>query len=125
MTEPCSEGETLGKILARVSGHLDALAAQVFTIEQAVGATVLRSGNTSGATITEIQGLDFLRQSLEDMALLMHLLNKREKALNSGDSDLQRIAQRLKLNSTQKLLRSDVCKKRQIETETSGELDLF
>ncbi|QJF51175.1 hypothetical protein [Roseobacter ponti] len=125
MTEPCSEGETVGKILARVSGHLDALAAQVFTIEQAVGATVLRSGNTSGATITEIQGLDFLRQSLEDMALLMHLLNKREQAQNSGDSDLQRIAQRLKLNSTQKLLSSEVCQNRQIETETSGELDLF
>lgn len=125
MTEPGSDRETVGKILARVSGHLDSLAAQVFTIEQAVGATVSRSGNTSGAAITELQGLDFLRQSLEDTALLMHLLNKREQAQGSGGSDLSGIAKRLKLNSTQKLLNNNDCQKHQSETSTSGELDLF
>ncbi|WP_299508482.1 hypothetical protein [uncultured Roseobacter sp.] len=111
-------------ILKRVSAYLDKLAGQVFDLEETIGHAVREGKASDPQTITKLQTLDFLRQSLEDLALMTLLLGSSEKAkLASGD--LQKVGEKLKLQATQTLLDGYQHHSFGEKSDAFGDLDLF
>ena len=104
------------QILRRISDHLDQLAEEVHAIEHALGAEVSNLSRES-STIKRLQRLDFLRQSLEDTALLMHFL-----ATEQPDQAQPDIARKLRLDTTRALMATDAAAG---EAPGLGEVDLF
>ena len=111
-------------VLKRLSAYLDKLAAQVFDLEDTVGQTVNNRNETNSETITNLQALDFLRQSLEDLALMTLLLATSDKTcLNS--KEINDVGKKLKLKTTRSLLEGQGSQYSSREIETRGDLDLF
>ena len=111
-------------VLKRLSAYLDKLAAQVFDLEDTVGQTVNNRNETNSETITNLQALDFLRQSLEDLALMTLLLATSDKTcLNSNE--INDVGKKLKLKTTRSLLAGQDSQYSSRESETRGDLDLF
>ena len=62
--------------LGNLSQHLDALSGKIFTIEEVLGTDLFsNSSDQTTVPITTLQSLDFVRQSLEDCALLTHFIS--------------------------------------------------
>ena len=114
----------LAGVLKQISAHLDTLAANVFSIEEAVAETVSNARTTTRGSISDLQKLDFLRQSLEDTALLLHLLSHQQHMSGTALGEVCCIASKLKLNTTQALL-SFSSEQATQKAEVSGDLDLF
>lgn len=112
----------LSKVLEKLSAHLDYLSGQVFNVEQELGEMVAGGDGLPSRSITKLQSLDFTRQSLEDCALLLHLLsNNKNTKITIGD-DAETIQRNLKLEKTRNLLIDF----RVIELEDeAGKIDLF
>ncbi|XDB00006.1 hypothetical protein AB1M95_08920 [Sulfitobacter sp. LCG007] len=120
----CESGG-LAHILSRVSRHLDAMAGQVFSLEEAVGRSLPEASNTENSIIRELQTLDLLRQSLEDLALLAHHLHLHSEHLGGDLLPVSQIGQKLRLDSTRTLLHGQTTFSFEREDETLGDLDLF
>lgn len=110
----------LNEFLGDFSGQLDRIASKVFHVEEAIASLISESARTDYLTITRLQSLDYIRQSLEDLALLSHLL--RAQNLNAK-IEVNDLVPRLKLNETAKLLESK--KKYCSPAQSDGDFDLF
>ena len=108
--------------LEKLSTHLDSLAGQIFSVEEALGQVLTVDTQTSNSLITKFQSLDFTRQSLEDCALLVHLLSKNDEIATMHLDDTTQACAKLKLDVTRSLIatRSDLAQK-----STHGDFDLF
>jgi hypothetical protein len=122
MPEKPADCVTLPTLLQRLSSHLDVLAAQVYDVEEAVGETISLGLLKNNGAINQLQNLDFLRQSLEDLALLTHLLQNENTLTPLGVSETISIQQKLKLNVTQNLLGDQPTTS---STREFGDVDLF
>lgn len=71
----CSSSNELSAVLARLSAHLDKMAGQVHDIEAELGNILLADRSERHISISKIQLLHFIRQSIEDCALLTHYLS--------------------------------------------------
>ncbi|MEM6941809.1 MAG: hypothetical protein AAF509_16990 [Pseudomonadota bacterium] len=107
--------------MRRISAHLDGLAAEAHALEQIVGSGLGPELSTETQSITQLQRLDFLRQSLEDVALLCLLLSDDCAGIVN-----QETVQRVRLESTRALLLGTSTKAIAITAPiNSGDLDLF
>ncbi|TMM54669.1 hypothetical protein [Sulfitobacter sabulilitoris] len=105
----------ISPVLARVSAHLDDLAGQVQSVETTVGSLMI---TPDAQAISQLQTLDYLRQSLEDLARLVGFLGQPD-----ADAAPQRaICAHLRLTSTKLLLQLGT---EDTDTTTSGDFDLF
>lgn len=113
--------------MKRLSGHLDGLASEVHRVEHAIGEDMFPSQVIGGAAITQLQSLDYLRQSLEDLALLTHFLgqNDVEGDGRSGWQDPARVSGQLRLHSTRALFGAARQDSGVRATGVVGEVDLF
>lgn len=116
--------EPVSRVIERLSTYLDRLAGQVFELENTVSRTVRERKASDPSTITNLQGLDFLRQSLEDLALMTHFLSKQEK-LRFTAAELQDFSAKLKLKATQSLLHGEENNHFGEGQGSTGDLDLF
>lgn len=116
--------EPVSKVIERLSTYLDRLAGQVFELENTVSRTVGEQKASDPSTITNLQSLDFLRQSLEDLALMTHLLSKHGK-LRLSVAELQDVSAKLKLKATQSLLQGEESRHFGERLDSTGDLDLF
>ena len=108
-------------VLARMSWHIDALAEEVHAIEHAIGEELTGREGQSTVTIIRLQRLDYLRQSLEDLAQLSLCLSA------SGDEiEAEAAVAKLRLASTRTLLGDPVAADEPpLRKAASGDLDLF
>lgn len=109
----------LAEDLSRLSLHLEGLAEEILALEQAISGPLEGPRMDEGA-IRQVQRLDFVRQSLEDCALLVHLLGR----VAQGQIDRGAVQHRLTLETTRALL---ICPKTAPTPKplAQGEIDLF
>lgn len=111
----------LSGVLKRLSTHLDYLAAEVQAIEHAISDELGASLMIGGDSVLRLQRLDFLRQSLEDLARL----NLSISTQCSGSIDEQ-TSDQLSLSTTKELL--VLAKPKQVDApkfQIQGDVDLF
>lgn len=115
----------LDQMMHRLSTHLDGLAAEVHRVEHAIGESLGRRSDDD-APITQLQSLDYLRQSLEDLSLLTLMLGRRsDLGVLSADEGLQ-ITRKLRLAVTRQILLSlDSPETFGASCRNAGNLDLF
>lgn len=124
MNAPNGSEEPIAVFLTRMSSYLDKLAGQVFDIEETIGQAVERDAVAEPPTITNLQALDFLRQSLEDLALMSTLLgNSAKGAINLAELD--HLSRKLRLKATRSLLTGEEQKDFGANRQTIDDLDLF
>lgn len=123
--EPLPTGHALDQMMQRLSTHLDGLAAEVHRVEHAIGEGLGRHTDDD-APITQLQSLDYLRQSLEDLSLLTLMLGRRcDLGALTGVEGLQ-IARKLRLAVTRQILLSlDPPETFGDDHRNAGNLDLF
>ena len=120
MSEPSAD-VSLERVLQRVSSHLDGLAGEVHALEYVIGEE-LGSGTTHPSSgITRLQRLDFLRQALEDLAILTLAMAGQSKGRMHHAT-----ASKLRLDTTKQLLcaASDGLKQ-PVQKPSNGDVDLF
>ncbi len=122
MNKSAAETLSLTDLLAGVSGQMDSLASEVHQIEHAIGDELVVMSAQGAQTITRLQRLDFLRQSLEDLALLMHFLSKNHDGYVEPG-----IADKLRLDATKALLQERRSARTRFPPDDRilGEVDLF
>ncbi len=111
----------LSATLQKLSAHLDLLASQVFSVEEALGAMLNSGDKNQRISITKFQSLDFTRQSLEDCALMLQILSTDPSAM-TPIKDKSGIRNKLKLDATKDLIARRLD---DLNTASSGDLDLF
>ena len=116
--EGSAPGATLPALMMRISGQLDRLAGETFAIEEALGNELGGAAMAGAGNIMRLQRLDFLRQSLEDLALLTHFVSQRV----SGPIDAE-WRHRVRLDVTRALL--DGSDRELPDAAPGGEVDLF
>lgn len=120
------QSQRLTGLLQKISSHLDILADQTHVIEHAVGQHLCPSMQQQSAAITQLQSLDYLRQSLEDLAILTQLLSRSDCCGDLPAEAINEILNKLNLQDTKAL----VCSKHvsvpfgQGDAK-HGEIDLF
>lgn len=114
-------------VLVGLSSHLDCLAQRICQVEETLGGLFTGSEHLDGRiTISKLQALDFVRQALEDCALLVHYL-----ALEQGSDNIQtlrnsqKLLAELKLEATQSLLTPTVAPAKKQPPVHDGGIDLF
>ena len=119
------QNPSLEEVLSNVSSHLDHLAERIYEIEEALGNS-LASDQTETPSIRKLQSLDFVRQSLEDCALLAHFLSSIAPGNRPSQIDVNEVSDKLKLGATRLLLSpknyDTVSEKRK---SMRGDFDLF
>lgn len=110
----------LNELLGDFSGQLDKIAVQVFHVEEAIAGVLSDGRTTDFSVITKLQSLDYIRQSLEDLALLSYLLKKQGI---KAKIDVQGLVSKLKLEETTRLLEGN--RPHQANGPSFGEIDLF
>jgi hypothetical protein len=123
-----SEGDVaLDVMMNRMADHLDSLAAKVFELEETLGKAMDEQDGPyqDGSTITKLQSLDFLRQSLEDLALLTCFLSKNAANTEMPQYHASTLTNGLKLDVTKKLVQPSAISSGNRSPEGTGELDLF
>ncbi|MEW9921881.1 hypothetical protein AB2B41_19915 [Marimonas sp. MJW-29] len=120
MKEPAPE-LTLGGVLGRLSEYLDGLADEIHAVEFVIGEELGSGLSQATSGITRLQRLDFVRQSLEDLAILTLALSRQSKGdLPPG------IGAQLRLDATRHLLRSKSRSHWAVaQDESLGDVDLF
>ncbi|GFE51778.1 hypothetical protein So717_35310 [Roseobacter cerasinus] len=124
MSPTCRTDEHVSKIQARLSQYLDKLSAQIFDVEETIGQSIGLLQSPDAQTITNLQALDFVRQSLEDLALMLLLLSQSEKSVLNA-SDLCKLSEKLKLEATRAILDGDSKNYSDQTSNTPEDLDLF
>lgn len=109
-------------LLARVSAYLGDLARDVRNVEQVVG--VSTDAPAAPAAIIQVQSLDRLHQSLEDLACLADGLARIERAGWAGLEGLVGVRRNLRLEATRALLDSPGGAT-MARRNPSGDVDLF
>lgn len=117
-----ARGPELRSVLERMSAHLDRLSVQVFDLEKIVATHVTQGGDAGEEAIQEFQTLDFLRQSLEDISILVLLIAKSDP---ETDIVMENLHRKLKLESTKAVLLGADGSGFETETVDPGEMDLF
>ena len=113
-------------ILHRMSRHLDDLAARVYHVEHAIGDEFSTSGPQATATIQRLQTLDLLRQSLEDLSLLVLFVSQTDGIESQNVKGIEKLANRLSLDATKALLTPKFCPARRGTLPfEEGDVDLF
>ena len=90
-------------ILGRLSDHLDMLAGQVLATEEAVGSALREDHARLENAMGRLQSLDYLRQSLEDCAILTLSLAAQQNGEN-GLVSIDQLDPKLRLETTKDLL---------------------
>lgn len=118
---------SIEEMMGRMSDHLDSLACKVFEIEDALGRTLdgQKPNIEDGSAITRLQSLDFLRQSLEDLALMTCLVSKNSKYLHDHKLPVERICAGLKLDTTRFVVIGKDTADKEKTSQNTGEFDLF
>ncbi|WP_299507980.1 hypothetical protein [uncultured Roseobacter sp.] len=124
MQSETSQLDPMPAIVGRLSCYLDKLAGQVFDIEETICQALADSTESSKNTITDLQALDFLRQSLEDLALMTLLLSERD-GKDLGAKGLHGVSDKLKLRTTRSLLEGKEPSIFGAEEHTLGDIDFF
>lgn len=124
MTVPPQVALTAEALLSRLSDHLDGLAADVHRVEQVVSGHATTARPTASA-IVQLQSLDHLRQSLEDLSLLTLFLARPDSDGRSGLSNPACIRDRLRLGCTRALFDAPLPVTEQPSLAQSGDIDLF
>lgn len=119
-----SEAELAQEILKRTALYLDKLAGHVFDIEETVGNSIAAKEASDEETIKNLQVLDFLRQSMEDLALMAIILSD-PKTRPLDEETVKAASSKLRLKST-RLVLCDIQSER-VDTlqENTGDIDLF
>lgn len=124
MSRMFGPGEQVSTIQQRLSQYLDRLSAQVFDVEQTIGHALGTAPSPDAQTITNLQALDFVRQSLEDLALMLLLLSQSGKSvLDAGE--LCQLSEKLKLEATRAILDGSTGDQVDKHASVSDNLDLF
>lgn len=112
--------KNMNEVLANLSRHLDIIAGQIFEIEEAVGLLVEQEKKMDNSIIARLQKLDFVRQSLEDISILSHLLKREDCSIHI---EIETIVPKLKLEETVRLVTGS----NQFVTDThlQGDIDFF
>ena len=118
-------GLPLETFLSRVSDHLDLLAAQVHDLEEAIGSAVLDNPNAVQVEITRLQGLDYVRQCLEDLALLTTVFENQLTESGFEFSNIDSVRSKLKLEITKGILCNESGNGPVSEKRAVGDFDLF
>ncbi len=105
-------------ILNRLSDHLDMLAGQILSMEETVGDALRGETNDFAASVSKLQSLDYVRQSLEDCAVLALIIAKTQE--NGMAPQAQQLREKLKLQSTKELISPAAGNKQKF-----GEFQLF
>ena len=103
-----SDSVAANVILGQLSDHLDGLAAHVFELERMLGDGLKPTKFSDFSTITKLQSLDYLRQSLEDVALLTCFLSESVTESPMNEIQTTSLSEKLRLKSTQMLLKGKV-----------------
>lgn len=109
---------TVSGLMERLSQHLAGLAEDAGFLEQAIGTGLAPDTCLSGETIMQLQSLDRLRQSLEDLAVLSDALGQEPPGAEALDAE--RLSGLCRLDCTRQLLRPQPG-----DREQKGALDLF
>lgn len=108
-------------LLRRLSSHLDSLAAEVHAVEVTIGDEMGVGSALEAGSIKRLQRLDYLRQSLEDLALLNHFM-----ADQSSGEVAESVGSRLRLATTKTLLKPEPPQLQPVLTNSAdGNVDLF
>lgn len=109
-------------LLARLARRLDAMAEDVHEIEQLIAEAPMGDTVPDAAGITKLQRLDFVRQALEDMALLSLFAARHCEGVLPGT-----FARKLRLDATRALFTpADTAWQDAAQPRASaGEVDLF
>lgn len=113
------------QVFESLSAHLDRLAEQVCDIEEALGLSLPENSTACSISITKFQSLDFIRQSLEDCALLVHFLSLNRDGNCVSDTDTSTISSKLKLDATKSILQPNKTREPERNAPSGGDLDLF
>lgn len=118
---------SMEEVMGRMSDHLDSLACKVFEIEDVLGRTLdgKKPAIEDGSAITRLQSLDFLRQSLEDLALMICLVSKNTEYLHDHKLPVERICAGLKLDTTRFVVVGKDIPDMEKTSQDTGEFDLF
>lgn len=119
-----SEVDIAHDVLKRLALYLDALAGHVFDIEETVGNTFTNKDIHDELTIKNLQVLDFLRQSMEDLALMAVFFGD-PKIRPLNDESIQIVSNKLKLKSTRALLSQSDTGAISTLNKSDGDIDLF
>ncbi|GLT10247.1 hypothetical protein ACFQFQ_10265 [Sulfitobacter porphyrae] len=115
----------LGVILQRVSSHVAGLAEMVNWAEHAIGDRLDLSREDAGV-IGQLQSLDYLRQSLEDLTALTAAIGCQPGVNTIGVAGLADACSSLRLADTRALFQAQHCQgAAPLPTRSPGDLDLF
>ena len=112
-------------LLTRLSRYLDHLADEVQKVEQTIAAPPEDGDALPGSAIVQLQSLDRLRQSLEDLALLTLCLGRTDAMGRPALECPGQIRNNLRLEATRALFDQPCGATRPVRREASGEVDLF
>jgi hypothetical protein len=121
-----ADAEALSDVMIRLSDYLGTLGAQVRKLEHEIGEELCAKTPQLAQVIIHLQSLDYLRQSLEDLARLALLLGHTEGTGSLTFPIAAEISAKLTLNDTKVL----VCSRKipagsETSNDGSGDLDLF
>ena len=126
MKMPSPSGELgLSGVLERIARHLDALAGQIYGVEDTLSSALAVVPDKEISSLTRLQSLDYVRQSLEDCALLVHLIRQCPTTEGFSTGNALAITQKLKLDSTRAILGPAYNQNRENLGPEVGDLDLF
>lgn len=126
VVEPTVEGEGIPNVMSRLSAHLDRLGDHIHGVEHAISQQFCAMSPPLAGTISQLQSLDYLRQSLEDLTLLTLLLSRTDGMGCLPKLMAVEISEKLNLNDTKALVfaQSDVEASAAINKDP-GDLDLL
>jgi hypothetical protein len=116
-----TQRDALNRTISNMSEHLDHLAANVFRVEEAIGELLDQKVVPSTVPLTKLQTLDYTRQSLEDCALLLHLISKESEG-DEKSADFFKLKSRLRLKTTRDIIDGRVNSNR---SSSNNDIDLF
>ncbi len=112
-------------VLLRLSKHLDKLSGQVCDAEEHIGDLLSGMVPQRAFTFERIQSLDFVRQSLEDCALLLLYLGQLEARPEDGTNVLTDLRRRVKLDTTRNIILPAAGNDAVPRNDGSGSLEVF
>ncbi|MEP1614641.1 MAG: hypothetical protein ABJL72_22310 [Roseobacter sp.] len=113
---------TVVTTLEKMSNHLDLLAGKIYDVEEELGTLLNSEIKTNNLSLSKFQSLDFTRQSLEDCALLLHLISRNTGLSKINLCDSIDLKSKLKLEATRSLMQMSAL---ETTNSKSGDLDLF
>jgi hypothetical protein len=117
MQNPSLSSDTL---IPRIACHLKELAVTLSDVENALGDIL--PVEIAPQTLLRLQTLDHIRQSVEDLSLLMTLIGQETQTQNTCFQRLSQKNDQLSLESTKRLLKPQTSHS---NSGNSGTIDLF